>query len=56
MLKCREFFLAKKKMVKKEYYRNEGFSLARDRFIAFRSAQNRIKVCKIIKTIPIIPF
>ena len=35
-------------MVKKEYYENEDFGLARDRLKAFKSAQNRIKVCTII--------
>ena len=47
MFQCGEFFLTKK-MVKKGYYGNEGFGLAWDRLKAFKSAQNRIIVCKII--------
>ena len=48
MFKYGKFFLTKKKMVKKEYYENEDFSLARDRSKAFKSAENRMKMCKII--------
>ena len=35
-------------MVKNGYYENEDFSLALDCLKAFKSAQNRTKVCKII--------
>ena len=48
MFKYGKFFLTEKEMVKKGYYENEDFSLARDRLKAFKSAENRMKMCKII--------
>ena len=42
-------------MVKKEYYENEGFGLARDRLIAFKSGQNRIKCARLLKPKPSFP-